>query len=197
MAGKYERLGTHQKSMASKYEIFRTHQKWWLASMKDLRKLHCREVGWITQLVNCWNTVVLKRNKTQVFSNCCRNGQSSIQPIARKVPVKCVSKCQKFLTFTKQIGTIKSYLEAQMNGHQEEGTQLRSSTWRSCWSVHTSETPNTHKVLKKKRNPKQSSQNKHLLFFLTHSYLCDDVGDMSIATNPINLHIKIGKRARK
>jgi hypothetical protein len=45
MAGKYERLGTHQKSMASKYEIFRTHQKQWLASMKDLRKLHCREAG--------------------------------------------------------------------------------------------------------------------------------------------------------
>jgi ADP-glucose pyrophosphorylase len=58
----------------------------------------------------------------------------------------CVSKCQKFLTFTKQIGTIKSYLEAQMNDQQEEGTQLRSSTWRSYWSVHTSETPNTYKV---------------------------------------------------
>jgi hypothetical protein len=58
----------------------------------------------------------------------------------------CVSKCQKFLTFTKQIGTIKSYLEAQMNDQQEEGTQLRSSTWRSCWSVHASETSNTYKV---------------------------------------------------
>ncbi len=113
---------------------------------KDLRKLHCRVVGWITDLGNCWNTVVLDRNKIQVCSNCCRNGQSSIQPILRKVPVMCVSKCQKFLTFTKQIGTIKSYLEAQMNDQQEEGTQLRSSTWRSYWSVHTSETPNTYKV---------------------------------------------------